>query len=110
MLSNIELIKEHFCDDEELVGELLEVFESTYPEVISKLETALTQDNRDNVKLEAHTLKGMISNFFSEDLKKLTLEIESNSESFSAEEITTRVEALKAQIPLMVEEIRNAKF
>lgn len=110
MLSNIEKVKEHFCGDEELIAELIEVFESSYLEVVSKLELAIEKEDLDQVQLEAHTLKGMVANFFAKEIVENAFEIEVNRSDLSQKELTEKVAFIKNQIPLLIEEIKNAKF
>lgn len=110
MLSDIDKIKEHFDGDIELIGELIEVFESTYPSVMARLEEGVNSGDIEAVKLEAHTLKGMISNFFSEELKTSSSEIELNYNEYTNEEFHKRLLALKNGIPHMIKEVRSAKL
>lgn len=110
MIANLEKLGDHFAGDEELIGELVEVFEVSYIDVISRLETAISEDNRESVKLEAHTLKGMVSNFFAEEIRAIAYEVEANASKLSKDELFSRLELLKEKIPPMIEEIKNAKF
>ena len=110
MLSDIKKLQEHFQGDEELIGELIEIFAITYPEVITRLEQYVEKSDIENCKLEAHTLKGMISNFFAEDLRLVAFDIESNSSKLSKEELNHHVLILKEKIPQMIKEIKDAKL
>lgn len=110
MLVDISKVNDHFAGDEELIGELLDVFESSYPEVIDRLEVAISNNKSEDIKLEAHTLKGMISNFFAEKLRLCAFDIEENSSSLSQDQLNSKLEILKSKIPLMLNEIRNAKL
>lgn len=108
MLADISKINEHFAGDEEMIGELLEVFESTYPEVIARLDLAINSQLSDQIKLEAHTLKGMISNFFSEELRLCAYEMESKSTELQVDELNIQLDNLKVKLPILINEIRNA--
>lgn len=107
MLVNITKMNEHFAGDEELIEELVEVFESSYPEVIRKLDLALVDKDPERIKLEAHTLKGMISNFFAEELRLCAFEIESRASELDINELNKNLETLKQKMPLMLKEIKN---
>lgn len=110
MLTDLDKLREHFAGDEELISELAEVFEVSYKDVLSRLEKAIGEDKRDEVKLEAHTMKGMVSNFFAEELRAIAFDLEANAAKLSKEELYSKVETLKEKIPPMIKEIKNAKF
>lgn len=67
---------EHYDGDTEILTELVGIFEETYPETISELKTAISERNFKNIELHAHTLKGMIGNFFDDTLKEKTFLLE----------------------------------
>lgn len=110
MVADLDRIREHFAGDEELIEELVEVFEVSYLDVLSRLDQAIKRDAREDVKLEAHTLKGMISNFFAEDLRATAFEIESRAAKMPQEDLHKKVMYLKEKIPTLINEIKDANF
>lgn len=73
---NIEKFKSHYGDDIDIVGDLIDIFEVSYPETLFSIENAIIENNFKDLELHAHTLKGMCSNFFSEELKNTCLGLE----------------------------------
>ncbi len=108
MLVNLENLKLHFDGDEELILELLEVFESTYPGTLTSVETAIKEQSFSDLELHAHTLKGMIANFFSEELKEAAFRLEKSGREKKDEGLDQPLKVLQEKLPLLVEEIRTS--
>lgn len=108
MLVNKEELRLHFDGDEELILELLEVFEESYPETLSLLKKSLEESNAKDLELHAHTLKGMVSNFFAQSLKEAAFSLEKmgRSEDFSSEG-SAHITILEKGLPELVVEIKS---
>ena len=76
MLVNAEQMKAHFDGDEELISELLEIFAESYPVTLEAVKTAMASKNYSDMELHAHTMKGMIANFFAAELKDAAATLE----------------------------------
>lgn len=107
MLVNIEQLKVHFDGDEELIGELLEVFETSYPVTLTAIKAAVEEVNYKDLELHAHTMKGMISNFFSEKLKEAAFVLEKMGRESKSEGAQEYISELEKGLPVLVDEIRS---
>lgn len=107
MLFDESKLMSHFDNDKEMIGELLEVFESTYEETLGELKSALSESNFKNVELHAHTLKGMIANFFSDDLKESAYQLELSGKNENIEGHASHIENLESKLPQLVSEIEE---
>lgn len=104
---NVQELKAHFDGDEEMIGELVEIFDSTYGDILNDTKAALEAKSFTELEHSAHTLKGMIANFFAEDLKVAAQELEvmgRNSELNNAE---TQLEKLIVGIPELIKELKQ---
>ena len=102
-------LKNHFDNDVEMIHEILKIFCETYPESLSLLENALEQKEIKNIEFHAHTLKGMISNFFCDELTEAALFIENSNRNNQLEVCDEKVKLLKEKLPLLVEKLRDIK-
>ena len=66
----VEQMETHFCGDHSLIKEIVNVFEETYQDVISETQKSIETTDSELLERSAHTLKGMVSNFFVEDIVK----------------------------------------
>jgi len=73
---NYEKVLGRLNGDEELLKEVLRMFLDTAGEGITNLKNGITQGNTEQVKLNAHTLKGAASNIIAEGVRKAAEEIE----------------------------------
>lgn len=106
MLFEKEKLLGHFDGDEELIGDLLEIFESSYNEPLTKLKEALEQSDAKGVELHAHTLKGMLSNFFIDDLIEVAFGIEKMGRSGNLAGYEASYEKLASELPNVVTTIK----
>lgn len=101
-----ELLK-HYEGDCDLVMDLVEVFEETYTETMQDLERACNEKKFQEIEVSAHTLKGMISNFFANAIREKAALLEKMGQAHridNAQEIVTEIKEL---IPLMLNEIKT---
>ena len=104
---NVRELKTHFDGDEEMISELVEIFDSTYGGILNDTKVAVEGKSFTELEHSAHTLKGMIANFFAEDLKIAAQELETmgrNSELSNAE---TQLEKLIVGIPELIKELKQ---
>ncbi len=109
MLFDEQKLREHFDNDVDLISELLQIFESSYPDTVSAIENAISEKNYKDLELHAHTLKGMVSNFFAEELRQAAFALEKIGTDESSDDTTSFVSVLKEKLPLLVTEIRSIK-
>jgi protein-histidine pros-kinase len=107
MLVNIKELKVHFDGDEELIGELVEVFETSYPETLTSIKASTVSNNFKDLELHAHTMKGMISNFFSEELKEAAFVLEKMGRDEKSDGFQQYVDILEEGLPKLVAEIKS---
>lgn len=104
---NKEQILLHFEGDEELIGELIEVFDTSYPATLDSIELAIKDLDFKNLELHAHTLKGMIANFFAEDLKNAAFSLEKMGKEKKLGNVESEIETLVNGLPLLIDEIKG---
>lgn len=111
MLIDLEALKSHFDGDIEIIEQLTEVFEQSYGESLSGLEQAIAENDFPNIKLHAHTLKGMISNFFAEDLRQTAFFLEQcGNEQNLKDDYQVKLDYLKNEIPALISELKNLEI
>ncbi len=104
---NVSALKSHFDGDEEMIADLLEIFETTYGEILNDTKSAVQSNSYSELEHSAHTLKGMIANFFSEELKNAAYELEQMGRKGEIVNAESHLEVLTMGIPALVEEVRK---
>ena len=105
---DFDKLKEHYDGDIEIIAQLIEIFESSYPESFNALKTALNASDYKSVHLHAHTIKGMLSNFFAEDLRSVAFELEQFGSSESVpNNYEQYLNKLEVGVPNMILEIKK---
>ncbi len=77
MVLNIESLMRRLGNDRELLIEILELFIGTMPKHVNNLKTAIKEKNLENIKREAHVLKGAAGNISAEKLANTAAALES---------------------------------
>ena len=107
MLVNEKELKLHFDGDEELIGELVEVFETSYPDTLAAIKISTQNSNFKDLELHAHTMKGMIANFFSEELKEASFVLEKMGRDQKAEGYQQYIDILDEGLPRLIADIKS---
>ncbi|MEI6713638.1 MAG: Hpt domain-containing protein [Verrucomicrobiota bacterium] len=61
---------------EELVTQVIESFEENYPSLLARVKNAIDSSDMGELQISAHTLKGVVSNFYAEHCRLLAFELE----------------------------------
>lgn len=100
-----DALKSHYGEDIEIIEDLIEIFDSTYPESMAELEKAINASDFGNIELHAHTLKGMVANFFSSELKDKFYELEKKGKEQVSVEVN-ELDPIKELLPKVTEELK----
>ena len=107
MLFDESKLMTHFDQDKEMILELVEVLKETYPETSSKLKTAIESEDFSNIELHAHTVKGMLSNFFAEELRETAFKLEKMGREKSLDKPLELYASIDEKVPLLIRELRG---
>jgi HPt (histidine-containing phosphotransfer) domain-containing protein len=80
--------------DEELLCALIETFLANIPNEVSRLETAITKGNLNEVRRIAHTLRGSICHFGAEGILEVASRMESAAEAGKSESLAADLSRL----------------
>jgi len=69
-------ILSHFAEDKEIISAVITQFIESYPSYLSEIRRAIECQESKEIEVQAHTLKGVISNFFWDPLIDLSLALE----------------------------------
>jgi len=108
MLVDFESLKKHYEGDIEIIAQLVEIFEESYIVSLDQLKIAIAEKDFPSIQLHAHTLKGMIGNFFAEDLKNAAYALEKDGRAQNLSEGYEKyLNQLETNIPSVIEELRK---
>ena len=106
-LINNEALKDHYGGDYSLVKQSILIFEDSYPKTIESLKLAIKEDDLKKIELHAHTLKGMLLNFFAEDLIAHAYAIEKSAREGELNQASEKVTYIESKIPQFIIEIKD---
>jgi HPt (histidine-containing phosphotransfer) domain-containing protein len=106
---NREQVIDNFSDDKEILLELIEKFIDKSGEYFLNIENAFKENNLKVLKISAHSLKGVISNFYADEIFQICYEIERKSESGNLENLSEKIILLKNKLFDLIEELKEFK-
>lgn len=99
-------LRTHFSGDEEMIGELVEVFAETYPAILSELKNSAAASDFELFERSAHSLKGIVANFFSPSIKNDCFVLEKMGKNKNLESANKYICNIETNIPKLLEEIK----
>lgn len=84
-----------FEEDLDIFAELVEDYRSQYPSFVENLEKAASEGDGKLLKITGHTLKGIVSNFYSEELKEAAYKLEEAGAESNFDDIEMKIDMFK---------------
>ncbi len=98
---NEEELLERLLGDRDLVAELIRNFFENTPETMDALRTGLDTGDAEEVRLQAHTIKGAAANMGAAALSAIAADMEQAARRGSLQEVAERLGQLRAQFKLL---------
>ena len=102
--TSLEMLKEIIGDD---LKEILLSFIETSVETLQQMKQALKDNNADNLKLHAHTLKGSSANIGATILPELSFKLENKGSEGIAQDLDTEILNVELELDNVNNFIKN---
>ena len=106
---DLEEFMERVQNDKELLLELLDIYTADYTEKRKNLETALRENDMEQIVSIAHSLKGASGNISAKELRQLFLELEESGKTSGVSGADEILQALDAKYQALTAEIEVVK-
>lgn len=106
---NSSLLFEQFRGDEGILLEVIEIFDSSARKHLLTIKESIQTRDADKLRISAHTLKGVLGNFFAEEGARLSHELEmcgKKGEFTHSEELFYSLETF---VDIFLDEIASVK-
>ncbi len=87
--------------------DILELYAKEIPDKISGLSSAVENNDREKIRFEAHSLKGVVSNFGSGQFLELCRELEQNSSNYKTADLKSVFERMKSVSDKYLDELKR---
>ena len=95
--------------DKEIVLDIINMFIDEYPERMQKIQKNIEEKNFDDLKFNAHSLKGVVSNFVAEEARAAAKKLEDKGANKDATDLDELYQKLTQTVGQVVEELRELK-
>jgi DNA-binding response OmpR family regulator len=109
---NYQKMLDRYGNDLEIVKTILKEFITETPDIIARIQNFSKTGNRDEIKFEAHSLKGSSSNIHAEQLEKkiIILETIAGSSSITDQRIHCAILAVEDSFEDLMKEINKIMY
>ncbi len=102
---NEQYLLKQFQGDEEILLEMIDAFSGSYEDLIGSIRKSIQEKQGDELRLHAHTFKGILRNFFSENGAKIAYELELRGHKSQFEDSSKLLAQLEEHMSLFLGEI-----
>ena len=95
--------------DNEVVNEIINIFIDEYPERMETLRKNIDEKDFEQLKFNAHSLKGVVANFVAPEVQELARQLELKGAHKDTTDVEQLFTELKEKTALVVEELKELK-
>lgn len=95
--------------DKEIVLEIINIFIDEYPERMKSIKENIEQKDFDQLRFNAHSLKGVVANFIAPEVQSLARSLEMKGTNKELQDTDALYSELKGKADVMVEELAELK-
>lgn len=109
IISKEQFIENFQYFDKEVVVEIINIFIDEYPERISLLQKNIDEKDFDQIRFNAHSIKGVIANFVAPEVHEMAKQLEMKGTNKDDQGIEDLFAEFKQKTQLMLEELIELK-
>ncbi|RLD91690.1 MAG: hypothetical protein DRJ09_00335 [Bacteroidetes bacterium] len=95
--------------DKEIVIDIINMFVDEYPERMQKIKQNIDDKDFDNLKFNAHSLKGVVSNFVAEEARAAAKRLEDKGTNKDDSDLDTLFADLQQKTKQVIDELSELK-
>ncbi len=95
--------------DKEIVLDIINMFVEEYPERMQKIKQNIADKDFDNLKFNAHSLKGVVSNFVAEEARAAAKRLEDKGANKDGSDLDALFADLEQKTQQVIDELNELK-
>ncbi len=95
--------------DNEVVTEIINIFIDEYPERMETLRKNIDEKDFEQLKFNAHSLKGVVANFVAPEVQELARQLEMKGANKDLTDVEALFNELKEKSAVVVDELKELK-
>lgn len=95
--------------DKEVVLEIINIFIDEYPDRMNSIKENIEQKDFDQLRFNAHSLKGVVANFIAPEVQMLARAMEMKGTNKDMQDIDSLYDELREKADAMVKELAELK-
>lgn len=102
-------LERHFQGDEEILLDMIDVLEEAQESLLSSIKDAVISKDSNELRIRAHTFKGIMSNFYAMEAREVSLRIEEAAKSLRLDNAHELVSELEGKMGVLITELKDFK-
>ncbi len=95
--------------DNEVVLEIINIFIDEYPERMETLRKNINEKDFDQIKFNAHSLKGVVANFVAPEVQEIAKQLEIKGNNKDLTDVETLYNELHEKTGMVIEDLKELK-
>lgn len=106
---NVATLLNHFDGDEEILLDMIHAFERALENLINPIREAIFEKNADQLRINAHTFKGIMRSFYVDTVSEMAHELEQRAINENFEDVFEILNKLENQLMIFLYELQFLK-
>jgi HPt (histidine-containing phosphotransfer) domain-containing protein len=106
---NLSTLLKQFQGDEEILNEMITAFIKINNDLLNPIRDSVITQNADQLRFNAHTYKGVLSNFYAEEGRQLACELEKIGKTENFEGAYETLNKFETHLVVFLYEINKLK-
>ncbi|MBC7712033.1 MAG: Hpt domain-containing protein [Rhizobacter sp.] len=102
-------LMQQFKGDEEILLDMIGIFESDVGQLLSPIRESILNQDGQQLRINAHTFKGVMGNFYAEQGKQLAFELETHGKQANFKDTLELLNKLENELQLFLFELNTLK-
>ncbi len=104
---NHKELMENFSGDEDILKDLILEFIKRYSDILAQIDNSIKNKNFSELKLHAHTYKGVVSNFYAEKVRLIAFELEKKGANSDPSDLLTLFNQIVDESKKLINELES---
>jgi len=106
---NVPILLNHFSGDEEILLDMIVAFERALENLINPIREAISEKNADQLRINAHTFKGIMRSFYDDIGSEMAHELEQIGINGNFDGVYEILNKLENQLMIFIYELQFLK-
>jgi HPt (histidine-containing phosphotransfer) domain-containing protein len=106
---NVSILLKQFSGDEEILLDMINIFQDSLNSLLGPIRESIETKNGTQLRINAHTLKGVMRNFYAEVCEQMAQDLEVRGKNLKFDDALEVLNQLEDQLMVLIFELHILK-